>query len=322
MIQGSVDSSGNIGPNSSNLFSVGVTGIPGGFQYNIFFDIFFGDSPVVLSSSNAPSIVYSQTYRETQLQGGTYMNFLAMGCPIEVGVIMLSRDTANSMLNVNAPDGSLIAGVTYGVSGYTNSYGMGLTVDPTNNNLYAVVAVNNSGSPENIADIRLVRFPSGGVTGSVVYQLGDRFSSLAVDISGQLWGVLGTLAVFQQGGLYKIDKSNGVVTEYQELSQGAAGSVHVIGFNYDNGLLYHIFDDGTNSYLESYNTSTQAVPPVLIGSLGAKVDWSGMAYIGFGDFLAYNNDTGYFSINISGLVTNLGGTLSDPNVRGFALIQV
>ena len=321
MIQGSVDSSGLIGPNSSNSFTVGVTGIPGGYQYNVSFDTFFGGAPVVLASSNGSSLVYSQTYREVQLQGGTYMNFLVMGCPIEADVLMLSRGTANSMYDVNAYNGSLNAGITYGVSGYTNSYGVALAVDPTNNSLFSVVAVNNSGSPENIADLRLVHFPAGGATGSVVYQLGDRFSSLTVNSSGQLWGVLGNFAVYQAGSLYTIDKTNGVVAEYSELSTGAAGSVHVIGANYDNGLIYHIYDDGTTSFLESYNPATQATPPVLIGALGPKSDWSGMSYFNFGDFLAYNNNSGYYSINISGVVTSLGSTLSDPNVRGLAVIQ-
>ena len=106
-----------------------------------------------------------------------------------------------------------------------------LATDPTSDTLWAIIRVDStSGSPRELA---MIGVDTGEVT--LVGNTGDRFSALAFDSSGQLFGLTGS------GGnvpstLHFLSTTDAMSTEIVPLSSDYGGEA--LGFNPDDGLLY------------------------------------------------------------------------------------
>ncbi len=112
------------------------------------------------------------------------------------------------------------AGTVSGISG--------MVIDPTSQEIYAVVGVAGS---RRLGTLN----PSTGVV-TDLGNLGTRFASLAFDSTGQLWGVTG------DGGspaetLFRIDKTNATTTLARALGAGSDGEC--IAYHPLENMLYH-----------------------------------------------------------------------------------
>lgn len=108
--------------------------------------------------------------------------------------------------------------------------------DPTDHTLYAVLKV-AGGRVLARADLEAKRYTQ-------LAALSDRFSSIAFDSAGQLFGVTGNGATTPET-LYRLDKATGEATLLRALGAGADGEV--IQWNPSDGHLYH-WSGGTSSF--------------------------------------------------------------------------
>lgn len=311
IIEGNVDASGNIGPNSTSNFTVNVVpGIPN--DYEITYTDLFDNKPIFVSGSDVAPTTTSNSYRTTVVTGGAFISFQAKGNNTVTGLYTIKRFYSNTLIKLNPLDGSvdsflifklLIGGVN------TPSYGHALTADPTNSNyLYAVVSL-SSASPPAISSYRLIKINISAKTASVISTLSNRFSSLTCSLSGQLYGIIGqdSLNALNVGELYAINKTNGATSLLSTLSQGVLpNAYHVIAINTNDGLLYHLYGNSPNMTLESWDPSFPLNAPVLIGNAGLLLQWTGIGFYGDSDFVGLIVGTGMNTIDTAATVTNLG----------------
>jgi len=333
ILHGSIGPTGEILANSSEGWTVEVQAGPTGTEYNIIFEKFFDGPPVVIASSNEPATLFNTTYRDALLVGGdSLMNFIAIGCPCDFEVWSIEHNISNTLRKIDAPTGDIIDTVNFVVyenaSNIGSVYGHALAADPTNNDLYAVVTPTSGVAP--IDDYRLIKFrDSTYAEADVIYKLGDKFEGLTFDSSGQLWGVVGVGAGdtgspdFGRGDLYQINKATGVTTKIADLSEGASGSTgpsHAIGYNDDDGLIYHIYHNTINdAQLETWDPNNPGNAPVNIGAINEDNNWWGLVYNKNDEFLALRSTDGLYALDI---LANTDQIDTIPNnLRGLAIIK-
>lgn len=326
VIEGSVDSSGNISPDSSSNFTVSVVpGVPN--DYYITYSSLFDNKPVFLSGSDVAPLTVSNSYRTTHLTGGSSISFRASGKNSVAGLYTIKRFASNTIIKLNPITGAvdsflifklLISGVN------TPSYGHALTADPTDSNsLYAVVSLSSS-SPPPASSFRLIKVNILNKTASVIGSLSDRFSSLTCSSSGQLYGILGQDAVnsMNVANLYAINKTTGATTLLTTLSQGVLPNAYqLIGINSNNGLLYHLYGNSPNMTLESWDPSAPLTPPVSIGSAGLLAQWTGIGFYGDSDFVGLIVGSGMKTVNTSATVTSVGPYIG-ATTYGLAVVKM
>lgn len=328
VIHGNVGPTGVPGPNSSSEFSASVTGVAP-TEYTVTFSFFFNGPPVVLASSNDPATVVNVTYNQALLYGGDqFMNFMAIGCRMDMDAYVIARFLPNTLFRLNPATGQVVETIVFNLlNGVTpvSGGGQALALDPISGYLYAVVSLGMPADPAPISSYALIRIDLATNDANVVYGLGDRFSSITFDSSGQLWGVLGNAAAdigspdLGRGDLYQIDKNTGITTKIADLSEGVGNAFHVIGYNPDDGLIYHIYGNTPFSTLETWDPANPVNPPVYVADVNAETAWAGMTYNMFGDFLATDISIGFHTISSTGTLTYLGPPLADV-ARGLALI--
>lgn len=125
--------------------------------------------------------------------------------------------------------------------GGTVTGGNGLAKHPSKASLYALVRT-SGGFPTNrtLIEIR----PLAG-TAQIIGDTGDRFAGLAFDSSGTLYAVTGDGAATPES-LYTLSLTDATPTFVVSLGNGGDGEA--IGFNPNDGFLYHTsgVDDGLN----------------------------------------------------------------------------
>lgn len=311
VIEGNVDSSGNIGPNSSSNFTVNVIpGIPN--DYEITYTDLFDNKPVFLSSSDIAPTTTSNSYRKTVVTGGAFISFRAKGQDTVSGVYTIKRFYSNTLINLSPLDGSvdsflifklLIGGVN------TPSYGHALAADPTDSNsLYAVVSL-SSASPPAVSGYRLIKINISAKTASVISTMADRFSSLTFSAAGQLYGIVGKDALnpVNIGDIHAINKTTGATSYITTLSQGVApNGYQLIGINSTDGLLYHLYGNSPNMTLESWDPAFPLNAPVFISNVGLLANWTGIGFYGDSDFIGLIVGGGMETLTTTGTATNIG----------------
>ncbi len=217
---------------------------------------------------------------------------------------------------IESTTGALLTSVALGggVTGVT-----GLDVDPTSGLLYGSAQTAGGGGRTLITIDPL----SGavGVIGAM-----DTFAGIAFDGSGALYGVGGGSAS-TPGGLFSVDKTDGSSALLTTLGAGAG---HVLGFNPDDGLMYHAFGatDGAGTFFESIDIGTLML--ATVATSGTIYDeGGGLAYLGGGLFALGNSAfTGGFSaagdlltLTTGGFASFVGPTVV-PGIRGLAVAAI
>lgn len=150
-------------------------------------------------------------------------------------------------------------------------------------------------------------------------------ASVALAVSSQahgaaLWGVTGDGASTSES-LFTISTSDASITFQTALGNGDDGEA--IGFNPNNGLLYHMSGiDNGEQFFETVNPTTLAVGANISagdtygpGGLGefTAMEW----YEPLGVFLASNRESDLYHVATDGTFTNVGST---NYMRGFAVV--
>lgn len=210
---------------------------------------------------------------------------------------------SNDQLRIIDPaNGSTLRSVTIDIPGELIRHVNGLATHPFTGELWAVVEV--SGFIDR--DLYIID-PSNGAT-THIGNLGDNYAGLAFDENGTLFGVTG------DGGspgeeFYILDQSDASETFFMDLGNGSSGET--IGFNPDEGLMYH----GSGSTFEIIDLDRKIIIPVS-SSFSAH---SALTYEGSGNFLlaVYSS---FYRVSTSGVRTVLGS--SQSSLKGLAFTGI
>jgi len=142
--------------------------------------------------------------------------------------------------------------------GFTITGMNGLATDPTTGLTYIIMKV--SSVPGRV--LGRIDLATGVCT--QVGNLGDNFSSITFDETGQLWGATGNGATVPES-LYKIDKNTGTKTLQYAMGNGADGEI--IMYNPDDDFIYH-WSGNSTMVMEKFPTTNVAYSPTNIPVIG------------------------------------------------------
>lgn len=130
-----------------------------------------------------------------------------------------------------------------------------------------------------------------------VGNLGDNFSSIMFDETGQLWGATGDGATVPET-MYKIDKTTGAVTLQYAMGNGADGEV--ISYNRADNHIYHWSGNGT-VVMEKWPLSNNTYTPVNIPTSGTPGgETFGMLYLDATHLIVSNISSSFLRLNPNG----------------------
>lgn len=223
---------------------------------------------------------------------------------------------------VDSADGSTVSGesVSITLAGYTVIGGSGLARHPDSQILFALVKVENSSFR------RLVTLDEETGIATDIGDTGNRFAGMAFASDGTLYAVTG-----DGGGvpetLFTLSTLDGSPTQVLELGAGSDGET--LGFNPDDGLLYHASGIGTPNHpngekFETVNLTTWSVTNVPLSGF----DYEELTALGFADGAFFAGDLGnsafdmprLLRISTTGVVTLIGSM--DHVAKGLVPVAV
>lgn len=217
----------------------------------------------------------------------------------------------NQFYEIDIVNGTAITTQAVTVPGKTVTGINSVTFDPTTNIAYAVV------KESGVSGRVLITIDPKTAVGAEVGNLGDNFSSITFDASGQMYGVTGDGATVPET-LYLVDKATAAVTLDRGLGNGADGEV--IAFNPNDGALYHWSGNTTVVY-----ERLEAPPPfnVTITNIPISGTTSGETFGAVWDacqglFITSNINSAFNTFTATGTVTPSYGAMPD-DTRGLAL---
>jgi hypothetical protein len=246
------------------------------------------------------------------------MAFVPLRAYAEQILYSISRDD-DLLRVVNPSNGSTISSVPITLAGQVVSFGNGLATHPLTGELFALLKLDGQ------AGRQLVTInPFTGVATSIG-DTGDQFAGLAFNSSGTLYAVVGDKKNQAAGGLtpetlFTLNTSNAAPTQVLVLGRGNDGEA--IGFNPNDGLLYHASGNDTGGdgcpsdpicieIFESINPNTLAV--TNIGLSGAYVPSSdtysevaALTHLSGNTLLLTDIDSNLYTITTSGVLTLVG----------------
>jgi uncharacterized repeat protein (TIGR01451 family) len=211
-------------------------------------------------------------------------------------------------LAMRTPDFSIVlGGVRVNLPGEEVFAGNGLAADPATGELYAILSLDSQYSTRMLATID----PRSGVATSIG-ETGDRFSALAINDVGTLYGLTGQGAATQET-LYELNRATGVPTLVGSLANGASGEA--LAFNHDDLLLYH---HGGPNHFESVALPgpIQTLIPMCRPLPGSSVRASTHIQ---GDSLLVATNNGVRRLDADGTHQSLSSNY--PYIKGVALLE-
>ena len=179
--------------------------------------------------------------------------------------------------------------------------GNGLATHPMTGELWAVLHIAGQGRTLVTLD------PVTGASSSIGV-LADRVAGIAFDSSGTLYGVTGDGADIPET-MYTIDPTDASMTFFLTLGAGFDGET--IGYNPDDGLMYHASGISPGEKVwESIDLGIPAVVSSTIVDQEPPEEVLAFTYAGNGIFLMTDrisgNDSGFFTMTTDGTPTFLG----------------
>ena len=180
----------------------------------------------------------------------------------------------------------------------TGQHLFSLDQHPASGQTYAILAATGTaGFSRDLATLDLVT----GVA-NTIGAMGDSFNALAFDNTGTLWATTGNGANTTES-LWTVDITTGAPTFVMTLrSSPADDDGESLGFNPDDGLLYH--GEGFSAQrFESIDPVTLARTEIPLSQNGQDDEWLGMAYMGNNTFLVLDRDREWWTVTTSGQMT-------------------
>lgn len=192
------------------------------------------------------------------------------------------------------------------VAGHTITGIVGMATDPTTGTHYALLK-ESAVANRVLATIDLTT----GVC-TQVGNLGDKFSTIAFNANGTLFGVTGNGATVPET-MYKINKGTATKTLFRALGSGADGEI--ITYCYDNNYFYHWSGNGTVVWERFDTTGTDVIQGLTYTGTPGGETFGGI-YVGNGRFLMGNIAS---NIKVWDTLGNIGPSLMNApdDLRGY-----
>jgi len=263
----------------------------------------------------------------------TIVSMAFMLLPAHAQSILYSVSRDDDLLRViNPSTGSTISSVAITLTGRGVSFANGLATNPLTGELFALLKLDGQTGRQ------LVKInPFTGVATSIG-DTGDQFAGLAFNSSGTLFAVIGDKKNTAGGGLppetlFILNTVNAAPTQVLVLGRGNDGEA--IGFNPNDGLLYHASGNDTGGdgcspfdpstcveIFESINPNTLAAPtniPLLGAYVPASDTYSEVAaltHLSGNTLLLTDIDQNLYQITTGGVLTVVGAM--DHVAKGLA----
>jgi hypothetical protein len=187
----------------------------------------------------------------------------------------------------------------------------GVTIDPTTGTSYAIVRATG------VTGRLLVTINPVTAVATEVGNLGDNFSSITFDATGQMFGVTGDGATTPET-LFLVNKATAATTLARTLGNGADGEV--IAFDFADGNLYHWSGNGTVVF-----ERVQAVPPYTVTNIPITGTTNGEIFGASWDacrnqFITSNIGSRFQIVDPNGTFGAQVGPTSPDDIRGHALV--
>lgn len=216
------------------------------------------------------------------------------------------QDSLWSIL-ANGVNWNVVDRLSPSLPGFTITGINGLAMDPCNLQMYSILKVSGvSGRVLATIDLETAVCTQVG-------NLGDNFSSIAFDRTGQLFGVTGDGASVPES-FYAIDKANGTKTLLRALGNGADGEV--ICYNHATNMFYHWSGNGTVVFEKIRNTPPYDIFPIQTG--GGFGETFGALNTGANEFILSNINSQFRIGDTLGTIGNSLISLPD-DLRGLVL---
>lgn len=196
------------------------------------------------------------------------------------------------------------------IPGFTITGMTGLAQDPTTGITYVIMKL-SAVSGRVLGQIDL----NTGIC-TQVGNLGDNFSSITFDETGQMWGATGNGATVPET-LYKIDKLTGTKTLVFAMGNGIDGEI--LCYNRSDDNMYHWSGNGT-VVMEKWPIGSLSYTPTNIPTSGTTGgETFGMLYTGPTTFIASNISSNFLRLSTTG---SYGAVLSSnpDDLRGILML--
>jgi hypothetical protein len=253
--------------------------------------------------------------------------------PAYAGHVLYSISRDDNLLRVVDPaTGDTISSVPITLVGRTVSFGNGLATHPVTKKLFALLTLAGQ-SGRQLVTIN----PATGVATSVG-NTGDQLAGLAFNSSGTLFAVVGDKKNSPGGAppetLFTLNTSNAAPTQVLVLGRGNDGEA--IGFNPNDGLIYHASGNDTggdgcqpfnasicSEIFESINPSTLAVTDIPISGnytplTESYLEVTALTHVSGNLLLLADTDQDLYKITTAGVVTLVGSM--DHVSKGLAFV--
>src|SRR3989338_742889 len=215
----------------------------------------------------------------------------------------------DSLWTLDSTNFSVIERFGPSLAGFTITGMNGMAFDPTTYQTYIIMKVSGvSGRVFGTIDL------STGVC-TQIGNLGDNFSSITFDETGQLWGATGDGATASES-LFTIDKATGVATLVFAMGNGADGEV--ILYNRADDHMYHWSGNGTVVF-EKWPISNLTYTPTNIPISGAAGgETFGTMYVSPNYLLVSNISSAFNRLSPTGTYSGNFGSNPD-DLRGLVM---
>ncbi len=216
----------------------------------------------------------------------------------------------DSMWAIDTTNWQVVARIAPSLPSFTITGMNGMATDPTDGQTYIIMKV----SAVTGRVLGRINLTTGIVT--QVGNLGDNFSSITFDETGQMYGATGNGATVPES-LYKIDKTNGTKTLQYAMGNGADGEI--ITYNRDDDHIYHWSGNSTMVF-EKFPATNLTYTPTnipIIGTAGGET--FGSIYFGNNYFLNSTISSNFRRVNSNGTYSNAVGSNPD-DLRGLVMI--
>jgi len=208
---------------------------------------------------------------------------------------------------IDSADGSTLGGITITLPGLSVTGGTGLARDPQTGDLFALLKIQGRTFP----DLAIIDESTGVAT--TLGNTSDKFAGIAFTDDGTLYGVSGNGGIIPES-LYILSTVDASATFIGFLGNGSDGET--IGFNPDDGLLYHASGIGqpnqamNGEILETIDPASLNITNVPLSGFDYE-ELSALVYSN-GDFFASDlgdalvDMPGLLHITTNGVVTFIG----------------
>jgi hypothetical protein len=238
-------------------------------------------------------------------------NFVKAQYPIPTSLIWGASPFQDSLWAIDSTNYQVVVRNAPSLAGFTITGITGMAMDPTSAETYVILKVSGV-SGRVLAKINLKT-----AVCSQVGNLGDNFSSITFDHTGQMYGATGNGATVPET-LYLIDKLTGTKTLKYAMGNGADGEV--ICYNRYDGHLYH-WSGGSTIVFEKFPVTNVSYTPTNIPTSGSNTgETFGAMCLDTGKFMISNinstfrrlSTSGFYSNNIASLPDDLRGIVLEP----------